>query len=68
MIYLNNAATSWPKADGLAGYMSRVIDGIPVHGSRATGNGETVKSMDARQELAKLMGISDSTRISYMEN
>ena len=68
MIYLNNAATSWPKADGLADFMSRVIDGIPVHGSRATGNGETVKSMDARQELAKLMEISDSTRISYMEN
>ena len=68
MIYLNNAATSWPKADGLADYMSRVIDGIPVHGSRATGNGETVKSMDARRELAKLMGISDCTRISYMEN
>ncbi|MDO5389993.1 MAG: aminotransferase class V-fold PLP-dependent enzyme [Eubacteriales bacterium] len=68
MIYLNNAATSWPKAEGLAAYMGRVIDGIPVHGSRATGNGETVESMNARQELAKLMGISDSTRISYMEN
>ena len=68
MIYLNNAATSWPKAKGLAGYMSRVIDGIPVHGSRATGNGETVESRNARQELAQLMEISDCTRISYMEN
>lgn len=68
MIYLNNAATSWPKADGLAAYMSRVLEGIPVHGSRATGNGETVESVDARKELADLMGISDRTRISYMEN
>lgn len=68
MIYLNNAATSWPKAKGLAGYMSRVIDGIPVHGSRATGNGETVESRNARKELAQLMEISDCTRISYMEN
>ena len=68
MIYLNNAATSWPKADGLSDYMSRVIEGIPVHGSRATGNGEHIVSMNARQELAQLMGISDCARISYMEN
>lgn len=68
MIYLNNAATSWPKAFGLGDYMKSIIEQVPAHGSRATGNGPGQCKVDCRAELAELMGIRDKNRIVYMEN
>lgn len=68
MIYLNNAATSWPKAPGLADYMKQLMEHIPVHGSRATGNADQMEVVDGREELAALMQVSDASRIVFMEN
>lgn len=68
MIYLNNAATSWPKAPGLADYMKQLIEEIPVHGSRATGNAGPAEFIDGRKELAGLMRITNADRIALMQN
>lgn len=68
MIYLNNAATSWPKAPGLADYMKQVMEGIPDHGSRATGNAGQAEYVDGRKELAGLMQLTDGDRIALMQN
>lgn len=68
MIYLNNGATSWPKAPGLAGYMKRLMEQIPVHGSRATGEADGTAIVDGRKELAGLIKVTDTSRIAFMEN
>lgn len=68
MIYLNNGATSWPKAPGLGAYMQKLAESLPVHGSRASGNQALPDAIDGRQELANLMEIQDSRRIAFMEN
>lgn len=68
MIYMNNAATSWPKFPGMGDFMKETLEKIPVHGSRATGNETGQENVDCREELAFYMGISDKNRIVYMEN
>lgn len=68
MIYMNNAATSWPKFPGMGDFMKETIEKIPVHGSRTTGKESGQEEMDCRKELTCLMGISDKKRVVYMEN
>lgn len=68
MIYLNNAATSWPKAPGLGEYMKEHLEQLPSHGSRATGNGSPAEAIHVREELAHLMQIQDSSGIACMPN
>ncbi len=64
MIYLNNAATSWPKAEGLPEYMREVFQNLPGHGNRAT-----LASHEAgrtcRGYLAKLLKVRDESCIVY---
>lgn len=64
MIYLNNAATSWPKAEGLAEYMKEVFQSLPGHGNRATMT-KKEPGQTCRYHLAKLLKVSDASCIVY---
>ncbi|MCH1982576.1 aminotransferase class V-fold PLP-dependent enzyme [Ruminococcus sp. OA3] len=64
MIYLNNAATSWPKAEGLSGYMKEVFQNLPGHGNRATLT-DHVAERTCRNYLAELLKVRDEACIVY---
>lgn len=68
MIYMNNAATSWPKSPQLGEVLNALVNEIPSHGSRATGDGLQKETIDCRQQLAQLMEISNPHQVVYMEN
>lgn len=65
-LYWNNAATSFPKAPGLAAHMAAVMDSLPGASHRASG--EEAAALDARALLASYMGVNDKTRIVYTQN
>jgi selenocysteine lyase/cysteine desulfurase len=67
MIYLNNAATSWPKPSEVATAMARAIEHLP--GAANRGGIEDFDVMDAvRARLAVLMGVKDRSRIGLGAN
>lgn len=67
MIYMNNGATSWPKFPGIGEVMKSILEKLPVDAGRATGTGKQERA-DCREELARLLCVSDKKRIVYMEN
>lgn len=67
MIYLNNAATSWPKAPGVAEAVAAAIAAVPSGDSRATAHGYA-RTPDCRAMLASLLGVNDSRRIILTAN
>lgn len=71
MIYLDNAATSWPKAPGVAAAMAEFIEyaaGNPGRGAHrlALAAGRTVER--TRAQLAAFFGISDPSRVVFTAN
>lgn len=66
-IYLNNAATAWPKAPGLAEVLSQNLARIPVHPGR-TGFDAPDPERDCREELAALLKVNDPDRILLAAN
>src|SRR3990172_10534558 len=71
MIYLDNAATSFPKPDSVYKRIEEVlrhIGGNPGRGSHrmALDAGRVVFS--ARESLASLFNISDSSRVVFTKN
>jgi len=71
MIYLDNAATSWPKAPGVAAAMTDFIAhdaGNPGRGAHrlALAAGRTVER--TRAQLAAFFGISDPSRVVFTAN
>jgi selenocysteine lyase/cysteine desulfurase len=67
MIYLNNAATSWPKPSEVAVATARAIERLP--GAANRGGIEDFDVMDAvRARLAALMGVKDRSRIGLGAN
>jgi len=61
-IYLNNAATGWPKAPGVVDTISRVIQSIP--GGSGRSSAESNDNTDIlRRLLAEMLDTSDSSRI-----
>lgn len=71
MIYLDNAATSWPKAPGVAAAMADFLAhdaGNPGRGAHrlALAAGRLVEH--TRSQLAALFGISDPSRVVFTAN
>jgi selenocysteine lyase/cysteine desulfurase len=67
MIYLNNAATSWPKPQGVAAAVARALEALP--GAANRGGIEDFDVMGAlRLRLAEVMGIGDGSRVSLGSN
>ena len=64
MIYLNNSATSWPKAPGMSEAVRDTLDRIPAPGNRATFSADT-KDTTCRQALARMMGVADDSNVVY---
>lgn len=67
MCYLNNAATSWPKAPGTAEAVADAIRNIPFHAARSGFDYGDIKT-DCRTLIAGLLRISDPSRIVNCAN
>ena len=71
MIYLDNAATSWPKPDcvyeAMLTYMRDVGANPGRSGHRLANEAERLR-FDAREALAELFGVSDPMRVIFMLN
>ncbi len=66
MIYLNNAATSYPKPDTVKKAMADALDSLPsgqFRSAMTVDNADIFKS--CREEAARLMGIKESGRIFF---
>lgn len=66
-IYLNNAATSWPKAPQVGGTVASYVSGIPFHPGRSGFSGPDIPG-ECRQLLANLLQVSDNRRIVLGHN
>lgn len=70
MIYLDNAATSWPKPSSVADAVARALSecGNPGRGGHplALAAGRTV--LDARESVAALLGAPDPADIAFTRN
>ena len=66
MIYLNNAATSFPKAPGVDKAVEESLKQMPGHGNRASFLGPK-KEEECRSALARLLQVEES-RVVYAMN
>lgn len=70
-IYLDNAASSWPKPEGVIQAMERVLKAAAANPGRS-GHSMSVEAAriiaDARQETAALFGVDDPLRIVFTKN
>ncbi|MDR1713586.1 MAG: aminotransferase class V-fold PLP-dependent enzyme [Coriobacteriales bacterium] len=66
-IYLNNAATSWPKPPEVARATSAALDQLPGAANRG-GIADFDVFAALRQELATLLGVDDPARIALGAN
>lgn len=66
-VYLNNAATSFPKAPGLGKEVASFIDKIPEHPGRVGASEEDTLFL-CRKELANLIKVKDPARIVLCKN
>ena len=65
MIYLNNAATSWPKPDAVTEAMTTALRQSPPSAYRSTESSADTLGDTLRQRLATLLGISHPDRIFF---
>ena len=68
MIYLDNAATANPKAPGVGEAMARSLSDCnanPGHGGHRLAVGATLAVYAARASLARLLGVSDPSRLVF---
>lgn len=61
-IYLNNAATSWPRPGALGQEVAKAIKEIPLHPGRS-GFAADDPLADCRTALARLLDSSEANRI-----
>ncbi len=66
-VYINNAATAWPKAPGIEKAVADTIAEIPFHPGR-TGFEVADPEGDCRKRLADLLQIDDSSRVILTAN
>lgn len=71
VIYLDNAATSWPKPPAVVDAMQRFMHDVGANpgrsGHRRANAAERVR-FDAREALAELFGVSDPMRVVFTLN
>lgn len=71
MIYLDNAATSWPKPPGVARAMSNAITsgmGNPGRTSHRLSMDAALMVQECRENLARLFAIANPLRICFTSN
>ena len=71
MIYLDNAATSWPKPPGVARAMSNALTsgmGNPGRTSHRLSMDAAVMVQECRENLAQLFAIANPLRICFTSN
>lgn len=71
MIYLDNAATSWPKAPGVAEAMARFLQeeaGNPGRSGHRLARAASARVQATRQALARLLGVSEPERVVFTLN
>ena len=71
MIYLDNAATSFPKAPGVAEGLAWHINNVAGNTGRSSYKGAVINSTliyETREKLAQLLGCSDSSQIILTNN
>lgn len=64
MVYLNNAADTWPKAPDVADAVKQAIDTVPEEPGRSAEGGHSLALDECRTELAKLLGTPLCDRIA----
>lgn len=67
LVYLNNAATGWPRAPGVADAMAEALATLPTHPGRTRGRGNDAIT-ECRSRLAGLLKVSDPTRVVLTVN
>jgi cysteine desulfurase family protein len=68
LIYLNNAATTWPKPNEVLREVARCLN-LPLHEpGRTTGNGSTDYPSAAREALAALFHAGSSEHFIFTQN
>lgn len=71
MIYLDNAATSWPKPDCVQEAIARYLRDVGANpgrsGHRLANEAERIR-FDAREAFAELFGVTDPMRVVFMYN
>ena len=71
MIYLDNAATTWPKPKEVAEAVAACIEAVPGTPGRGSHQGARQAAriaFVAREELAALFDVDDATRIAFCGN
>lgn len=71
IIYLNNAATSFPKPPGVIEAVERAMRlaaGSPGRAGYATSLGAEREVFHAREALSRLLGVSDSSHLIFTHN
>ncbi|HNQ24356.1 MAG TPA: aminotransferase class V-fold PLP-dependent enzyme [Phycisphaerae bacterium] len=71
MIYLDNAATSWPKPPGVADAMVRFLRDVgasPGRSGHALANEAERIRLDAREAVAELLGLRNPLRVVFTAN
>lgn len=66
-VYMNNAATSWPKAPGVAQRVKERLEALPQHAYR-TGFCQEDGREDCRALLKELLRVKDGNTIAYASN
>ena len=61
-VYVNNAATSWPKAPQVGGTVASYVSGVPYHAGRSGFFGQDIPG-ECRNLLADLLQVKDPRRI-----
>ncbi|HEX3032134.1 MAG TPA: aminotransferase class V-fold PLP-dependent enzyme, partial [Bacillota bacterium] len=71
MIYLDNAATSWPKPPGVAAAMQRTLSELGANPGRA-GHSMALKAgrlvYDTREKLAGLFNVKNPLQVVFTLN
>ncbi len=70
MIYMDNAATSWPKPRGVRVAINEALDnaGNPGRGTHSYAVWSSMKLTEVREKLAGIFNISDPQRIAFAMN
>jgi len=67
MIYLNNAATAWPKAPGVAEAVAESLASLPEHPGRTAAPKH--RCLDScRMRLARLLGVEQIERVALTQH
>lgn len=67
LVYLNNAATSWPKAPQTGAVVAACIDKVPYHAGRSAFSGSNAAE-ECRHLLAALLQVKEPKQIVFGPN